>query len=351
MIRYLIILILILTSICTASENKIVYTEEGKFCGWPANEGIWSWGDEILVGFNIGQYKHDDPGHDCNLAGFIGTVQARSLDGGNIWTIEMPHVLDLRKGAKLKEKINFLHPDFAMKLRDSVLWYSYDRGKNWNGPYEIANFNKNNLRCRTDYIINSKDECIAFVTSQKPDDIEGFVYAIKTTDGGLNFDFLSYIAPMPPLGGEHNFSVQPSTVKISDKKLITSVRERRGKQKWVDVYESNDNGANWKLLSTPVPKGNSCNPPHLLKLKDGRICLTYGRRIEPYGITAKLSSDNGKTWSKEIILRDDGREWDLGYTRNVQRTDGKVVTVYYYTTKENERQHIAATIWDPSGNE
>jgi hypothetical protein len=345
-------LILFSASICFASVNKIVYTQENKFCGWPANEGIWSWGDEILVGFNIGEYKFNDPGHDCNLAGFIGTVQSRSLDGGNTWTIEKPAVIDLRKGQQLKEKINFTHPDFAMKLRDSVLWYSYDRGKNWNGPYEIAKFGKMNLRCRTDYIVNSKDECIFFVTAQKPDGVEGFVYAIKTTDGGLNFNFLSYIAPMPPImAGDHDFSVQPSSLKISDNKLITSIRERRDKQKWVDVYASGDNGVNWKLLSTPVAKGNSCNPPHLLKLKDGRICLTYGRRIEPYGMRARLSTDNGKTWGKEIILRDDGREWDLGYPRSVQRPDGKVVTIYYYTTKENPRQHIAATIWDPSENE
>jgi hypothetical protein len=33
----------------------------------------------------------------------------------------------------------------------------------------------------------------------------------------------------------------------------------------------------------------------------------------------------------------------------VQRSDGKVVTIYYYTTEQNPEQHIAATIWDPIG--
>ena len=37
--------------------------------------------------------------------------------------------------------------------------------------------------------------------------------------------------------------------------------------------------------------------------------------------------------------------WDFGYTRTIQRTDGKLVTLYYYTTVENPEQHIAATIW------
>jgi hypothetical protein len=63
---------------------------------------------------------------------------------------------------------------------------------------------------------------------------------------------------------------------------------------------------------------------------------------------AVISSDNGKTWGDVIHLRDDGRTWDIGYTRTVQRPDGRLVTVYYYTTEQNPQQHIAATIWDPA---
>ena len=39
-------------------ENVIVYKEKDRFAGWPANNGIWSWGDEIVVGFTLGW--HDD---------------------------------------------------------------------------------------------------------------------------------------------------------------------------------------------------------------------------------------------------------------------------------------------------
>jgi hypothetical protein len=45
--------------------------------------------------------------------------------------------------------------------------------------------------------------------------------------------------------------------------------------------------------------------------------------------------------------RADGANWDLGYTRTVQRPDGKIVTIYYFNTTQHEQQHIAATIWDP----
>ena len=84
-----------------------------------------------------------------------------------------------------------------------------------------------------------------------------------------------------------------------------------------------------------------------LDLEDGRLALIYGYRAEPYGIRAKLSSDNGETWSDPIVLREDGGNWDLGYPRTVQRTDGKLVTVYYYNNAPNAERFIGGTIWDP----
>ncbi len=101
-----------------------------------------------------------------------------------------------------------------------------------------------------------------------------------------------------------------------------------------------------KVADTDRCKRNG-NPPCLIKLTDSRLAVTYAYRSIPYGIRAKISSDNGKTWGEEIHLRDDAQTWDIGYTRSVQRTDGKIVTIYYYTTDEYVEQHIAATIWNP----
>ncbi|MHC4680933.1 MAG: hypothetical protein ACYTEK_19805, partial [Planctomycetota bacterium] len=36
-----------------ARHLKVFY-EAGRFTGWPANNGIWQWGNEILVGFSLG---------------------------------------------------------------------------------------------------------------------------------------------------------------------------------------------------------------------------------------------------------------------------------------------------------
>jgi hypothetical protein len=86
----------------------------------------------------------------------------------------------------------------------------------------------------------------------------------------------------------------------------------------------------------------------LLRLKDGRLAITYGFRSEPFGIRTVISSDEGKTWSEPITLRQDGGTWDLGYTRSAVRPDGKVVTVYYFNDRKDAERFIGATIWDPA---
>ncbi|MCA9414372.1 MAG: hypothetical protein KC944_24380, partial [Candidatus Omnitrophica bacterium] len=43
------------------AKDVVVYKEDGRFGGWPANHGIWSWGNEILVGFSAGYHRDLGP--------------------------------------------------------------------------------------------------------------------------------------------------------------------------------------------------------------------------------------------------------------------------------------------------
>src|SRR4051812_46047669 len=47
------------TRAAETSEHVTVWREANRYGGWPANHGIWSWGDEILVGFTAGVLKTD----------------------------------------------------------------------------------------------------------------------------------------------------------------------------------------------------------------------------------------------------------------------------------------------------
>lgn len=143
----------------------------------------------------------------------------------------------------------------------------------------------------------------------------------------------------------------PSTVRLSDRELLTTIRRgaEEGKRKaWIEAWRSNDNGESWSQLEDPVANTGEGNPPDLLKLADGRLCLTYGQRAKPFGMFARISSDSGKSWGDPVTLREDGGGRDLGYPRSVQRLDGKVVTVYYFwDPKTGTERYIAATLWSP----
>src|SRR5664280_1633795 len=70
-------------------KNVLVYKEPGRFGGWPANHGIWSWGNEIVVGFSAAYFKHMPlDRHQYEDTKLEEPRLARSLDGGNTWTIE-----------------------------------------------------------------------------------------------------------------------------------------------------------------------------------------------------------------------------------------------------------------------
>ena len=139
----------------------------------------------------------------------------------------------------------------------------------------------------------------------------------------------------------------PSTVRLTPDQLLTALRCHQEEKRWIETYQSNDNGQSWQYLNTPVADLGEGNPPAMIKLTDGRLCLTFGYRAAPYSIQAIISADNGKTWGEPIVLRDDGAGRDIGYTRTIQRSDGKLVTLYYFQDHISPERYIAATIWDP----
>jgi photosystem II stability/assembly factor-like uncharacterized protein len=241
--------------------------------------------------------------------------------------------------------IPFADPNFALTVRmedihvgPSRFYYTTDRGKSWQGPFRVPDFGQKGIAARTDYIINGPDDCTLFLTAAKSNGREGRVISVRTRDGGKSWSFVAFVTPEPE-GNDH--AIMPSTVRHSPTALLTAVRYR----KWIETYRSDDNGATWRAVNRPAPDAD--NPASMIRLRDGRLAITYGVRQPPFGIRARLSSDNGQSWGKEIVLRDDGGCWDLGYPRTVQRPDGKIVTVYYFNDASDQERYIGATIWDP----
>jgi len=359
--------VLALIAGCEASgpvviRNVTVCLEEGRYGGWPANHGIWSWDDEILVGFELGWFMASEERHAIDRSRFREHLLARSLDGGETWSIEKPEALIppapeqevTETGISLGPRpvpcpgnIPFSHPGFAFTARrmggdtgPSRFYYSTDRGRNWSGPFIMPDFDTPGVAARTDYLVDGEREFTMFLTVAKSNGREGHSICVRTLDGGKTWERISFIGPEP---GEDEFSIMPSTVRLSAEELFTAVRLRQS----IDTYRSPDNGKTWEYAGRPVSDTGRGNPPDLLRLSDGRLVLVYGYRAEPYGIRARISSDQGESWGEDFILRDDGGNWDVGYPRSVQRSDGKLVTVYYFNNPSRGERYIEATIWDP----
>ena len=346
-----------------APVHVIVYKEAGRFGGWPANHGVWSWGNEILVGFEAGYFRTNERGgHAIDYTRPAEHVLARSLDGGQTWTIEKPAGLKPPPGALqagvpteggqpvsgLTKAIDFSKPGFILTSRmadihvgPSRFYYSYDKGKTWSGPFRLPDFGQPGIAARTDYLVNGKHDLTMFLTAAKANKKEGRVICVRTRDGGKSWTLEGMVGPEPE---GNDFAIMPSSVRLSATEILTTVRHRV----YIDAYRSTDNGKTWAFAGKPAPDTGRGNPPSMIRLKDGRLALTYGYRAAPFGIRARLSSDQGKTWGDEIILRKDAAVWDLGYPRTVQRPDGKIVTVYYYNDNAEQERYIGATIWDPA---
>jgi hypothetical protein len=337
-------------------KHLFVYREPDRFGGWPANNGVWVWGDEILVGFKQGWYQAHDRDHSIDRNKPNVFLLARSVNGGESWSVEHPdNFLDRELNPRPSPGIDFANPNLAIRVERTLYLVSYNRGKTWEGPYSFAGLHED-MTARTDYLLDGPREALFFLSAKRPEVKAGSFhdrsFCARTTDGGKTFQFLSWMTGTPLT----TRSVMSSTVRVSKSELVAALRRRDDsdgrKNTWVDVYASTDNGMSWAFRSKVGNTGEADdprngNPPAMVRLRDGRIVVAYGNRFPPLGMRARISVDNGKTWGTEIVLRDDARTWDFGYPRMVVRLDGKIATIYYYTTKENPEQHIAATIWNP----
>jgi len=336
-------------------EHHTIFEESGRFGGWPANHGLWSWGNEIVVGFQSCVFKIiGDSNHAIDKTQPRVHLQARSLDGGRNWILEKPTVLQdftpISTSTELQAvQFDINTPKAAITFKSNpqthgsmLQFFSTDACRSWKGPFEVSIFSGRVVEPRIDYIFEVSGKITAFLTAFKDNGEEGRVFCLRSMDSGATWRFLSWI------GEERTgFNIMPSTVRLGANGFLCATRWQENGRWGIDTFISRDDGLTWKPHGNILDADGLSNPPSMIRLADGRLCVTYGYRAKPYGIRAKLSSDEGLSWTDERVLRDDGGHWDLGYTRSVQVPDGDILTVYYFCRDKSRERTIEATIWRP----
>jgi hypothetical protein len=324
-------------------------------CAWPQLT--------VLRDRTISAILHNKPAH----GGMEGDVECWTSTDGAIWklagtptrhepgTIRMNHAAGLAKNGDLlvlcSGWTNEKQPQRPKQaaFRDDILrsWVSRssDGGRSWSVLKDFPPA----LPGWTDFIpfgpiVAGEDgalhtSCYAgeWTDPAKSSKTKGYrAWHFRSDDDGKTWK------PTSVIGDKHN---ETSLLPLGGKGWLAAARIDA-----VELFRSDDDGATWQGPQR-VTGRNEINA-HLLRLKDGRLLLSYGNRVKGrFGVLAKLSGDEGRTWGAPIRLAH-SLENDCGYPSSVQRADGMIVTAYYAKRVENhERYHMGVAIWQaPEGD-
>lgn len=217
----------------------------------------------------------------------LGQWMLRSTDGGLTWSTRYPSIVN--------------SPHGPIQLRDSRLIYA---GKElWTGQKRVG--------------------------------------VCESLDDGQTWRWLAEIPARD--GDSPNEYHELHAVEAADGKIIAHIRNHNKPNAGETLQsESTDGGKTW---SVPKPIGVWGLPSHLLRLRDDRLLMSFGHRRAPFGNQARLSSDNGKTWSDPLTISNDGAGGDLGYPSTVELADGSLLTVWYEQLKGNPHAVLRQARW------
>jgi hypothetical protein len=368
-----------------SANHTVVYDADDEFSAWPFNGGMWRSDDGVLVAFlnHSCDYSVPENLHDAQIVRYGSVVSPienqqnqlsharietygslismRTHDCGETWesagvisnnvetsesvlydqipTIESH---DFRKQNVLMAC--WSAPNSAASSAVPWIKISDDGGERWSDPIRLPTFNFQRIQGRPSYLVRSDGTILLMMTGKRDSDPHDVPIVYASFDGGKNWTFLSQ------LGGSDEYRMLcPSPVSIDDGTIVAAVRCKISVDcEWTEIYESSDEGRSWTFVSRVNDLGA---PSQLLNLDDALVCI-YGYRHPPYGIRARVSRDDGKSWGREWIIRDDGANYDLGYPRATVLDDGTILTTYYFNREDKEvavdggPRYIASTRFD-----
>jgi len=245
-------------------------------------------------------------------------------DGKVAGALAYHEVVPLREEARSGIPHDFAH-EYPFRTPGTFWAWSDTHGLTW-PPHQVRLVGSDSMPCAAPVrLSDGRILCPAYSSNTAGDATSSIFYT--SSDGGDTWSDPVTIAKGDKQRGGY---CEPAVIELEPGHLLAMHRvegETPDLPICFRAHESLDGGLTWgEPKNTGIVSG-AC--PRLLKLRDGRLLLTYGRRAEPYGIRARLSADGGRTWGEVAWILRDGRNWDLGYTSSVELGDGEVLTVTY----------------------
>lgn len=165
--------------------------------------------------------------------------------------------------------------------------------------------------------------------------------AVESKDDGETWQWLSEI---PAREGDKSGDYHElHAIQCASGKVVAQIRNHNEANKGETLQtESADGGKTW---SPPHSIGVWGLPSHLLRLRDDRLLMSYGYRRKPFGNQARISEDEGTTWSEPLVISGDGIGGDLGYPSTAELDDGSFVSVWYEKLATSPMAQLRQARW------
>ena len=163
---------------------------------------------------------------------------------------------------------------------------------------------------------------VAFCYGRSKADDPRNAYLARSTDGGDTWGLVMVadgrFSPVP-----QGFS-ETFPIVYPDGRMFVLIRSWLGTTAY--LVRSHDGGRTW---SEPVETPIRSKHPVPTLLADGTIVVTYPRRFaRPFGVRARFTPDMGRTWSEEVVLRDEFEVSDgIAFPITAELPDGTLFTV------------------------